>query len=290
MDWNDLRYVLAVARGRTLAAARLELKVDATTVGRRILAIEEDLKARLFHRTPEGYLPTHAGHIAIEHAERMELASLSLTQLVGGGDEQVAGPVRITAMDGLLDRIILPRVPRLLAEHPRLELTFSSGLQVLNLNRREADIALRSKKPTDPDAVGRRLGTLGGTAYGARHVDHGPRPPLLTTPIDSETGDFDRMLEEFFPGSAVAVRCNTESHLISLARAGVGATILYFFVGDAEPGLRRLVPAAILQEELWAVTVVDMHRTPRVQAVLSFLATCLAEEADLIQGRKPQPP
>lgn len=288
MDWSDLRYVLAVARGQTLAAAGRVLKVDATTVGRRIVAIEQDLKVRLFHRTSEGYLPTHAGQIATDHAERMELASLSLAQQIGGSDARVEGPVRVTALDGILDQIILPKVPRLLARHPGLEMTFASGLAVLNLNRREADIALRNIKPSDPDAVGRRLGQLAGTAYGAKHQDLGPYPPVISTPIGAGTRDFDQHLGHFFPGAPVAARANSESHLLALVRAGVGASILDCFLGDRDPGLRRLQPDTLLYEDLWAVTHVDMHRTPRVQAVLQFLSTCLSEEADLIQGRRPQ--
>jgi DNA-binding transcriptional LysR family regulator len=289
MEWSDLRHVLAVARGQTLASAGRLLKVDATTVGRRIMAIERDLGARLFDRTPDGYLPTHAGRIAIDHAERMELASLSLAQQIGGSDEQVAGPVRVTALDQMLNRILLPKVPILLARYPGLEITFSSGIAVLNLDRREADIALRTIRPTHPDAVGRWLATTAGTVYGARGIDFGPFPPVISTPKGSGTDDFDRLLQQFLPGCPVVVRTNTEGHILELVRAGVGVCCFDCFVGDSEPGLRRLQPDTLVHEDLWAVTHVDMHRTPRVQAVLSFIADCLAEAADLIEGRCPQP-
>lgn len=123
----------------------------------------------------------------------------------------------------------------------------------------------------------------------ARSINFGPNPPVFSTPKDAGTNVFDGLLQQFFPGSRVAARANTEGHLFALVRAGVGVCGLDCFVGDSDPLLQRLLPEIFFYEDLWAMTHVDMHRTPRVQAVLAFLADCLADEANLIEGRRPQP-
>jgi DNA-binding transcriptional LysR family regulator len=288
MDWNDLRFVVAVGRERTLAAAARKLRVDPTTVGRRIIAIEETLGARLFDRSVEGYLPTHAGNIAIQDAEKMEQLALSLQQKVAGSDERVAGPVRLTALDALFDGLIIPALPRLVARYPGLELTLSSGIDTLKLSSREADIALRPNKPTEPDAVAIRIGRMAMAAYVAADKEFGAAPPVIGLPRDRESLSFAQFLSKQFPESPIVVRANAESHLRSAVKAGLGAGFIDCFIGDSDPGLRRFWPDRADVTDLWAVTHVDMHSAPRVRAVLDFLIELHAENRDLLEGRKPR--
>ncbi len=290
MNWDDLRFVLAVGRHRTLAAAGRAIAVAPTTVGRRILAIEAELGSRLFDRTGEGYLPTHTGQIAINHAEEFEGTALSLSRQVEGSDSRIEGPVRITALDAAFDGLIIPRLPNLLARHPGLELTFSSRLDLVDLSRREADIALRHSRPTHPDAVGRRLGRQAMGAYAARHLDIGPAPPLIGLPKDSGATSFSRFLRELFPDSPIVVRGNTEGHILSLTRAGIGIGLIDCFVGDADPLLRRVRPEPVEYYEVWAVVHVEMHKSPRVRAVMDFLSEVYREDAELLEGRRPRFP
>ncbi len=147
MDWGDLKFVLAVARAGTLTAAARGLGVDSTTVGRRIVALETQLATRLFDRMRDGFRLTPAGEVAAAEAEAIEAHALSVESRLSGSDARVEGPVRLTALDGLIDRLIMPALPRLLSRHPRLELSVISGTETLRLSRREADIALRHARP-----------------------------------------------------------------------------------------------------------------------------------------------
>ncbi len=288
MNWDDLRFVLEVGRRRTLAAAGRALGVDPTTVGRRIFAIEKELGSRLFDRTGDGYIATHAGQIAIAHAKDMENMSMSLSRQVDGSDKRIEGPVRLTALDAMFDALIIPKLPRLLKRHPGLVLTFSSSWDFLDLSRREADIALRVTEPTHPDAVGRRLGRQALGVYAALDLELVDAPPIIGLPRDNESTRFSGFLHELFPRSPIVARGNTEGHILALTRAGIGVGLVDCFVGDADPLLRRVLPEPVDHYDVWAVVHVEMHKSPRVRSVMDFLTEVYSEEADLIEGRRPQ--
>lgn len=285
MNWDDLRYVLAVGRRRTLTAAGSDLKVDATTVGRRVLAIEESLGTRLFERTSTGFSPTHTGAVAVARAEEIELQALALEHDVEGSDLRAEGPVRIAALDMLMDEIIIPHLPRLLSKHPGLELTLVSDMRVFDLARREADIGIRNEKPTHPNLVSRRLGIMAAAFYTATDFEIGAVPRLVGLPRDLEEHPFNKAIVDRFPDGFIVARANTEGHMAELVRAGVGIGLLDCFVGDRDPGLERVFPTSLSRVEFWAVVHVDMRRTMRVRVVMDFLTDLFANEADRLEGR-----
>ncbi len=290
MIWDDLRYVLAVGRQRTLAAAGRELGVDPTTVGRRIIAIETELGSRLFDRTSDGFFGTHTGAIAIAHAEAIEIKTLALAQSIEGSDIRVEGPVRITTLDGLIDRFIIPRLPRLLERHPGLELSFTSDIRILDLSRREADIAIRPARPSHPDAVGRQIGIWATGVYAAKAFVCAGEPPVIGLPHALDATAFAVQFAELFPHNRIIARGNTEGHVHSLVRAGLGIGLVDCFAGDADPALRRHAPEPVMVSEMWAIAHVEMWHAPRVRAVVDFLSEICAAEADLLAGRRPQLP
>lgn len=290
MNWDDLRYVLAVARQRTLAGAGRELGVDPTTVGRRVLAVEARLGARLFERSGEGFTANAAGRIAVARAAEVESQTSALERELRGKDNRVEGPVRITALDVLLDNFVIPRLPRLWQRHSGLELTLVSSLRVLDLSRNEADIAIRAIKPTHPDAVARRLGTVATAAYVARACELDDQPPLIGFPRELDDTAITRSLFEHFPRGRLVARANTEGHVLELVRAGVGVGLIDCFAGDADPSLRRALVEPVLRSELWAVVHADMRRTARVRAVMDFFTEIMGEAADLLEGRRPAEP
>ncbi|MCV2874109.1 LysR family transcriptional regulator [Defluviimonas sp. WL0050] len=290
MNWDDLKYVLAVARAGSLAAASRDLGVDPTTVGRRIVTLETDLSTRLFDRMRDGFRPTAAGEIAVARAEEIEARALSLESRLSGSDARVEGPVRLTALDGLIDRLILPSLPQLLSRHPRLDVTVMSGVKTLRLSRREADIALRLSRPTEPDAVIRTVGPFAMATYCAADSDFGPVPPIISMPQEPDTAGFTGQIARLFPDSRAALRANTEGHMVSAARAGLGVALIDCFIGDSDPALRRYRPEVIGTVDLLAITHVDVHRTPRVRAVIDFLTDLRNANAELIEGRAPGNP
>lgn len=288
MDWDALKFVLAVARHGTLAAAARDLGVDPTTVGRRITALETSLGTRLFDRMPDGYWLTEAGEIAAAQSEDMEGTALALRDRISGSDRRIAGPVRLTGLDGFFDHLVIPAMPALLSRHPGLELTMASGLETARLSRREADIALRSHRPTEPDAVPREIGQMAFALYSARDRDFGDSVPVVGLAREYETLGHARMTAAIHPSARIAFRVNTEGHILSAVRAGIGVGYLDCLVGDSDPTLRRLRRDEVFQRPVFAVSHVEMHRAPRVRAVVDYLAALLENNAELVEGRLPQ--
>ncbi len=150
IDWNDLRYVLALARGGSFATAGRALGTDATTVGRRLRILESRLGTPLFSRDARGAMsPTPTGEIAVAKAETIEAEVMALSGALDAADPMTLGKVRLTAAPSFINRLLIPAMPGLLARHTGLQLELIGDSRNLNLTRREADMALRLARPAD---------------------------------------------------------------------------------------------------------------------------------------------
>ena len=147
MDWDDLRIFLAVARGESLSAAGKLLKCDPATVGRRIARLEDGLGAQLFAKSPQGYALSDAGGRLLAHAERVEQAVVQGREELAGQGERLTGQVRIGATDGCASFILPQACAQIVADHPGLELQIVALPRVINLSKREADMAITVSPP-----------------------------------------------------------------------------------------------------------------------------------------------
>ena len=150
LNWNDLRFVLALARSQSLAGAARRLGVNETTVARRVAQAEQRLSARLFERNLGRLHPTEAGTAVVAGAERVELEVQALESATSGADRLAAGSVRVTSVPIIVNRILVPALPRLLRDHPQLRVELIAEPRDLSLTKREADIALRLARPRRP--------------------------------------------------------------------------------------------------------------------------------------------
>ncbi len=279
-DWNGLQYVLSLARAGSHAAAARRLGLDATTVARRVRALETALGARLFERGPDGnWRPTQAGEIAVVRAEAMEAEMATLSVAVRGIDAAAAGTVRVTAVPLLINRVLVPAAPALMARHPGLELELIADIRDLSLTRREADIAIRLTRPgpeVGDRVVARRIGTLDYAVYAA---DDAVDPPWL-----SYEGSMAHLPQARWMNRAgerrSAVTVNDGETLLHGVAAGLGRAILPCLVADGVPGLRRLpwdgdpMPG----REIWVLTLPDLRHLARVAAVLGWIGGLLAPQ------------
>jgi DNA-binding transcriptional LysR family regulator len=290
---QDLPLVLALSRHRTLAGAAEKLGVDLSTVFRRLNALERRLRVRLFDRSPRGYSLTQAGERAAAAAERVETEMLALDREISGRDQQLSGVLRITASETLSHAVM----PRLFAafqqQHPRIQLVLSIDNRMLDLSRREADVALRVRRPADPALFGRRLTSIGWAFYGqpgtaplrregraynfARHSVIGWDEPAPI--IASE------WVGRHVPADRIGYRCNSLVNQLMGVRAGLGIALLPCYLADPEPVLRRL--SAVLPDltsELWIVTHQDLRNTARIRAFLGVIGDAIAAERRSFEG------
>ena len=164
----DLDVVLAMVRTGTLAAAGERLGVDASTVFRALRRIEQGLRQALFERSRTGYRATELALALAVQAEQVEAALEVARAATQAGPEQVAGTVRITTTDTVLHGLVAPALKTLAAAHPLLEFELDTANALLNLTRRDADIAVRATKRPPQHLVGRRIGRIRLALYGAR--------------------------------------------------------------------------------------------------------------------------
>lgn len=291
-DWNDLRLVLAIARGGALARAAETIRVDHSTVYRRLRAIEARLAAKLFDRAPGGvYRPTTAGEQMAAAAERVEAELQALDRTVTGRDHRLTGTLRVTSSETLAYRLLTPEIGRFRAAHPGILVELVVDNRVLSLSRREADVALRPTRPREGDLWGRKLADVAWAVYA--RADLGPVDPGdpfggLSVIGWGEEANAIRAAEwvsEQVPAERVVYRSSSLVNQLVAVRAGLGATLLPCYLGDPEPDLGRIgAPVAAAAGELWIVTHADLRGTARVRAFFDLVGNGLAGKRDAIAG------
>ena len=290
--WDDMRHFLAVERNRTLAGAGRALGVDETTVGRRLVALERALGARLFDRTADGLLPTATGEAIRPAALRMEADAASVAARAVGADARVQGAVRLTTTEAFGARFLAPRLGGVRAAHPRLEVELVTDARALDLGRREADVGVRLAQPREGHVVARRAGDLAVGLYASaaylerrgpvRRGLHGhaailPGARPLGIPEEAWLADVAARAEP-------ALRSNSTPVQLAAATAGLGVAALPCYLADAEPALLRVLPDERVLRDIWVAMRRDLRRAPRVRAVADWIADTVSRHAALLRG------
>jgi len=283
-DWNDLRHFLAVARcGSTTAAAR-ELKVDQSTVQRRLGELERRLGQPLAERHPTGYRLTAFGEQLLPHAQRIEQGVVALEQAVRSSARELTGVVRVTCPEPIVYRLSKSQVlERFRARHPRLHVEFLMSDRYLDLGKGEADVALRSGDTVDNQLVGRKIGDSLWAVYGSHaYVErHGKPSGVEGLPLHALVGFDDSLathraavwLRQVAPDTRLSASADSMLGLVSSAKAGMGLAPLPTALGDAEPELVRVLGPIPELARAWRIlTTKRLRRTPRVAAFFEFMA------------------
>jgi DNA-binding transcriptional LysR family regulator len=290
-DWNDLRYLLAVARsGSTLAAGRA-LRVSQTTVARRLAALEEALGLALFERRQAGYVLTPAGEALVPQAEAVEAAALSFAEAAAAQSREASGAVCLTMIEVYAVTIMPPILRDLHEAFPAIRIVLDTSDAKRDLAAGEADVALRGgRAPSDSGLVGRRIAPDPWTLYCSRDYAAAHARPRSAADLRSHAivgGGGERIWPAYRAWlgrhrleDSVTIEHSSASGLLAAVRAGAGLAVLPSFVADRDPDLVRcLEPIAGDKSELWLLTHERLRRTPRVRAVMDFLGERLARLA-----------
>ena len=294
MDWNDLRYLLAVHRHGSLARAAKELKVTKATASRRLAALEAALATPLVQRKPAGLVLTAAGREAIAAAEGVDAALGSLqARLSGAGDARPRGTVRLTAPQWLAARFVIPGLPDLTKRYPELDVQLVGTNQILNLAQREADVAIRNVRPKHRSLAARKVCVLGGCVYASKlYLERRgtPRSPaaleghdvLVYETLGGMPG-FEWMRDPA-RGGRIAFRANDPEALVGAATAGLGLCAVPCLLGDREPSLVRVETLGFATCDLFLVTHTETNKTPAVRAVTEFIGAMVDRNRAAIEG------
>ena len=291
IDWDDVRYFLAVARGGSVRAAAGRLGVNHSTVLRRIAQLEDRLGAQMFEKRPSGYRLTDAGEEVLELANQMEASSHQLETRVFGRDQGVRGLLRVTLAPTLASHLLMPDLAEFARLHPDIELDILSSGALANLTNREADVALRvvyDRKTLPLNLHGLKGPEVFGSVYMARDRlaawRAGAPDPVRWIVISADgVQDWARGVEIDATGAPFRVT-DGEAQIVA-ARQGIGITTLPCFVGDADPLLARAPGAPLhLYGTLWLLTQGETRKTKRVHLFTAFISRRRAAHAPLLAG------
>jgi len=291
IDWDDVRYFLAVAREGSVRAAAERLGVNHSTVLRRIAQLEQRLGVRMFEKLPAGYRLTHAGEEVLEFADQMEASSNRLETRVFGRDQGIRGLLRVTLAPPLATHLLMPDFAEFARLHPEIEMEILPSDDPVNLTNREADVAIRVVY--DRNALPLNLhGLKGPELFGAVYMSRdrlaawraGASDPIRWI-IRSIDGVPDATRQGDVATAEVPFRTTDAEAQIVAVRQGLGMASLPCFVGDCDPLLARVPGAALrMHGALWLLTHGETRKTKRVRLFTEFVSRRLAAYTPLLAG------
>ena len=286
LDWDDLRFFLAIHRHGSLSAAARDLGVAQSTVGRRLASLEANLGVRLLDRTPEGYVLTLAGHDVREKAERLEQEAQALERTVGGRDTRDSGLVRVTCAEAIAAHILAPSFASLHDEHADILVELIPHPRELSLSMREAELSVRVTQPNEQDLVIQRIGSIAFGLYASStylkrhgHLDAekgcaGHR--LIRQLNDLEDSPQFGWLSDLTSQAKVVFQTSSHEAAVLAAARGSGVACLARFRADREASLVRLSPPKDPPSAgIWLTIHKDNRKTARIRTVITHIVAAV---------------
>ena len=291
IDLNLLRYVAAVTETGSLSGAARKLGVNHATAFRRITEFEKDLGVRLFERVAGRYVATAAGEELARAGSQMEEAAEQSLRKVAGRDLRPSGVVRITTTDSIAKTVLNPVLAVCRQRYPQIALHVSINNTMVDLSKRDADIAVRPAQRPPEHLIGKRIAALAFAVYGSKKYLAASRGMALGEHQWIALGESQerhrslQWLAKIKSLDEIAYRIDGFNGVGQACVDGLGLALLPCFLGDAASQLRRLSPPEpALASELWILTHPDLRNTTRIKAVFQVLQQELAKLAPRFDG------
>ncbi len=287
MDWNDLRAFLAIAESSQIGRAAQRMKVDPTTLGRRIRRLEHRLDTTLFERTREGQVLTEAGERLLAKTEIMAIAAQSIDENTNTR-RNLTGNLRLSVSEGFGSQFLSPYIPAFARSYPDLTIELAASSGFLSPSKREADIAVMLSRPKAGPVVARKLSDYTLGLYASR--EYLQRNGTPQTPDDLASGHAFvsyvpdllyapelNYLDEFHAGLAARIRSSSINAQHRLVSEGAGIGVLPHFIAGQSPSLIPVLPDRVIRRSFWLVTHRDTQNLARVRAGKEWLLQCVME-------------
>lgn len=275
-DWEDLKTILHLSRGKTLAKAGQTLGVNYTTVARRLGRIQESFGQPLFNKLPDGYQVTGEGAKVVHAAQAMELQMADVVRSLTAAQQSISGTLRITAPQLLIKTHLADILQQLHIEHPAIEIEVLATNDFLDLNKTEADIAIRISNDPGNALVGHRLARQHSMAFSTPELAHKIKSESVNSiewiglshwkaPPKASLGRF--------PDACIAYRFDDMTAVLGAASLGLGVVRLPVFLGDSIPELVRLPDVLSPQPywDIWVLTHKELRNAPKILAFKEIL-------------------
>ncbi|MCB1461229.1 MAG: LysR family transcriptional regulator [Nitratireductor sp.] len=279
IEWDSLRIILAIGRNGSLSAAARELGINHTTVSRRLASAEQQLKTRLFDRRGKQMEATQAGVSVQIHAARMERAVLDMNRALAAADDAMAGPLKITAPQLLIQSHLAAIVARFAEDYPSIEIHLDASNDIVSLHNRDIDVALRISDTPDPSLFGRRIARQNRCYYAARGLARtlGPDSDVPCLAFrwwgPAVPGEVLQILPKARPG----MMFDDMTAALSVLKTGAGIARLPCFVGDADPALDRIPGFSLTRYmDVWILTHPDLKGSEKVRRFMRYAGDRIA--------------
>ncbi len=285
-DWNRARAFLVTAEEGSFSAAARALGLSQPTVGRQVTALEEELDVALFERVGHGLVLTPTGLELVDHVRAMGEAATRVSLAATGQSQSIDGDVCITASEVIATHLLPPIVARLRAAHPGITVEIVASNAQADLRRREADIAIRNVRPTQPDLVARKLPAGAARLYATPaylESQHNPATPEALARCDFVGFDRSETFARALQGLGLPVQPDrfvavSDSQLAqwAMVKAGLGVGMMMQVVADAEPAVRLALPdLPAFPVPMWLTAHRELHTSRRIRVVFDLLAEAL---------------
>ncbi|MEM1198738.1 MAG: LysR family transcriptional regulator [Pseudomonadota bacterium] len=276
-DWDDLRYVLALGRNRSVAKAAAKLGVNQTTVTRRLVQCEDRFGTRIFQRTRGAVTLTDAGASLMAYAERVEREVLAARSKFAGLDQKVEGTVRFTSVPILINQIFVPALPRLLEVHPALQLELVAEPRELSLTKRETDLAVRLSRPSrEAPVLAQKIGELRYGIYGPPAGSAGSSRWIVYDDTMAHL-PHAKWLAARSSDQLAPVAVNDAETALACIQNGIGKSLLPVAIAETTPGLARYetpTPAPP-SREIWLLNHPDHKNLVRIKVASEWAKTTI---------------
>jgi DNA-binding transcriptional LysR family regulator len=282
-DWNRARAFLVTAEEGSLSAAARALEMTQPTLGRQVSALEEELGVSLFERVGRGLNLTPSGLDLLEHVQAMGQAATRLSLVANGHSQEIAGKVCISASEIHAAYLLPSIVNKLRKEQPGIIIEIVSSNNPSDLLRREADIAIRSFRPTEAELISKKITDVEAPLFAAKtYLNKLGIPKTIDDLKNAEfvtIGDVDTFMKGLKQFGVELTEKNfpvqTGSHIVhwELVKQGLGIGIVPMDIGDAEPLVERVLPdLKLMSFPIWLTSHRELRTNKRIRLVFDFLA------------------
>ena len=292
LSWDDFRYVKAIAERRSLAGAAEVLSVNHSTVFRRLGQIERELGSRLFERGRAGYALTPSGEEMVRLAERLGEDIVAFERKVTGQDLRPSGELRVTCSDMVLLHLLTGVFAGFRRAYPEIVIDVVISNNILNLSKRDADVAVRATYQTPEALTGQRIARVAWAVFGSKARQELPfdlrsdvrKSDWIAFSDHNAVSRATKWLKEHGGETRIVYKVNSLLGLAEAVVGGIGLALLPCFIGDSTPGLARLCPPiADIEGELWLLAHPDLRNTARVRTFLDFCTIEMTKRRKLLE-------
>ena len=304
LQWDDLRLFLAAHRGGSLAAAARALGVNATTVGRRLAALERAAGTLLFQRTPDGLVATSAAEAVVDGAALMERQANLVARAIAGEDEKLTGVVRLAVTDNFASHFLVEHLAALHRAHPGIDLELVVNDRLADLAHGDADLAVRFVRPGQDipvtsgaagEILAQKIGVIGIGVFASRGYLKRAGQPRDLGSVRGHDVIGPRATMGFLPGAAwsraaeaqgrVVLRTDSIASMAAAAAAGLGLCALPLFMASRHKKLVHLhAPHVVDGRDAWLLVPKDLRSVARVRVVRDFLADLVRAHGPALSG------